>query len=307
MKRYVNIWDLLSDYLAFSEMTQQTLADLVTVDVKTVHRWKTGKAVPNHQNISNMSMSLAIPVDVLHSLNTERPIFYDIRTRKFAHSEYDTELINSKSLEQAIHKKSLDQDIYPLYSESYIDKSYIDIIVEYDRLIYPNENNAVDGLVIERAAKYHQDINFIIMDSKKYHYGHLVCLPIPIELHDALCSRRILERDIQPSDIIDHLSNRMMDLHIYCMYASSSHMALKIIRRAARSLALALKQDRLSPNSHIAAYAVTKDGVDICNKLGLYSIFENPEEETSLNLDTTPIFFSGRICTLSFFRHLLRP
>jgi transcriptional regulator with XRE-family HTH domain len=279
MKTYRNIRELLKDYRQDKIISQDTLSDILGVSERTIRRWETDKNSVMLENEFAITEKLKIPFFVVHNLNVEIPISYNIKTRRYSLSEFSKELLDKNLLFQAVDNK--------LDRIKKIDNfREIESILSYDHTIY-NTDRPVKKSLLRTASEYLPELNLFAKDYFGYYAGHLVTLPIKMESYQDLRKSLISEGDLSSNDLS---GNQNIALYVYSVYCDCTDTCILLFKKTIRELNL-LRNSKFPPETIISGYAVTKDGAELANKLNFEKVFDDKDEQERYHTEFIPTFY----------------
>ena len=214
MKKYHSLSELLKDYREKNKLTQTELSELLNIDVRTIKRWENGSSFLSNRQEREVSEKLFIPYQVIHNLNSSRPlsIYYDIKKRVYS--------FNSTSLEV--------KDVLWFKTELPLEDELIKTIsTEQDlefiskiQALHGNEHPLWKQLIIS-AARILPELNLVLKDQAGFYAGHIAILPLRKETYQKIKQRKITEDELDIKDLTSDLNSEKMVYYYYSLYADS--------------------------------------------------------------------------------------
>ena len=171
MRRYQDIGELLIDYRKINGMSQSDFANLLDVDVRTIHRWENGSTLIKPEKEGDLVRVTHLPHQLIRNLNASYPIetSYDFSLRKYAMNRLNVKLPSASwfkaHMDQATHR------IRKFDHETDID--YLEKYMQFHKRINRNLSE-----VIKESSRLLPEMNLIITDDSGYYSGHSLIFPI---------------------------------------------------------------------------------------------------------------------------------
>ena len=284
---YPNIKDLLTDYQKTFGISQPLGEETFNVSGRTTESREDSENRIDIKNEHVIAEKLKIPFAVIHCLNADIPVSYNIKTRRYFLPRYSKDFFN-KELEKLPGQLNIAERINTIKNEKETDN-----ILEYDHNIYAT-NNPVKKSVILKAIEVLPELNLYAKDSFGFYAGHLVVFPIKKETYNLLRAGTITEGDLTESDLESHSENKFTSLYINSVYCSCPEITIMLFRKAIQNLK-SIKDSHFAPEAIISGYVVTKDGAELATKSGFRKVFENQEEHEDFKTEYIPMFFEFKI------------
>jgi transcriptional regulator with XRE-family HTH domain len=215
MKKYQSLADLLIDVRAAKNMTQLDLAVELDIDIRTIKRWESGDTLFKDRMEVEVARKLNIPYQVIHNLNSSRPIpmYYDIENRQFASTIGGLRIPEAKWLKfKLATEDSLFRTIDPE-----ADFEIIQSIFEIQGLTRPC---TID--ILKKAVQFAPDVNVVFHDQSGFYAGHLILLKIRSEFYDQLTQNLESLQSFSAFDIDNNADNEGNPIYLfYSHYADS--------------------------------------------------------------------------------------
>jgi len=289
LETYSSLGALLKGLRRFHGMTQAEAAEKMEVPSRTWRRWE-GGALVNQDHRRMLAESHLIPLEVVERLSSGMTVLFNLRTRRFAYNTFETDFINKKIVREELHDDASLSRISAISEDR-----DIPLIHDYDALIYPTEN-ALKASIITSAQNAVPELNFVINDNLGLYAGHVVCLPLSDDVHEGLRSGDLEEGDLSTWDVAPKRPWKDPPcLHFYSIYAACSGFAYTLLKGLQNGIRTLVVEGQISKNSVVSGYAVTDDGIELCQKIGLSLVFESPEEQEKLGTEKVPSFYQGTV------------
>ncbi|MBU3948276.1 MAG: helix-turn-helix domain-containing protein [Proteobacteria bacterium] len=232
-KFYRSLGSLIKDYRQKHGINQETLAQAIDISSRELQRWETNRHRAHMNNLHDLSEVTGIPMQVCLALNADQPIWYSSRERRFAYTSI--EMANFK-IENLL--KSRDQsnagDI-ERYERVTKDK-HISLILSTHSDIYGSKRLLAKD-AIKKANKILPDLNYIAFDCWCHYVGHLVCLPMSIEVYEQLKKAKNWKNFLSADRISDIIAFRKGVFFFYSAFMVNASVGYAQLIRSAWHLA----------------------------------------------------------------------
>lgn len=196
---YESLGTLIKDYRQWRKLSQETLAELIGVGVRELRNWEADRRRVSIENLHDISEVTGIPMQVCVALNVDQPIWYSMRKRLFMYSSLEEAQLSSYELFQH-REKSGDKTLLKRFV---ITKDrQIDMILSCHQDLYGSEMSLRRD-AFKAAISLVPELNSIIFDSWGHYVGHLVCLPIKMDVYRELMKQKTLESYLTSKMISD--------------------------------------------------------------------------------------------------------
>ena len=276
MKIYVNLLELLKDYVQLNKITLNQLAENMDgVQAPYFRRWSNRGL--SEENMKKIVEATHIPFDVIIRLKYKNPTLYDVRTRRFETSVFDRDFVNRKVLREEMPRtETRYEDQLNAYGEIgyLIDREGDDANLQevftyikemYDSRLFPPNWEAL----VRRAAETLWELNIIYLDPWGYYSGHIVTIPTEMtdlvavtEEKEILSLEKIRERPWRAEPII---------LHIFSTFCTHSNYVYFLLRRIAKFIHRNINV-QINGRSLLSAYPTTDHAKEMVEKFGLTAI-----------------------------------
>jgi len=208
LKKYSDLGALLVDYRKTFDLSQLDVASRLEVDVRTVARWEKNVTLIQPDKEQLLVESLSIPHQVIHNLNSERPIavFYDIERRVYSHTALGSEVTDAGFFKEEF---PTEPDRIRIIGR----EGDIPFIIRIKEL-YSHEHG-LGPRMIEKAVQLLPDLNRVLLDQSGFYAGHSVVFPLKVEVYEQLRNQEILEHDLKPI----HLAAPSREDFVYFIYS----------------------------------------------------------------------------------------
>ncbi|MEQ9289338.1 MAG: hypothetical protein RIG77_20590 [Cyclobacteriaceae bacterium] len=293
MKLYTTIAELLNDYISYNGWKKVDLARHLGVDYKNVQRWLSDSNRLSSEFEHLLVEKLNLPFQVIHNLNADYsiPVSYNIRTRRFSISEVSKSPIDREFL------ASQKDDIKIYKAEPITSEADIKAILDYDHSIY-DTSVPLPSILIEQSSQLLPELNLIVKDTLGYYCGHLITIPIKQAPYQKLRSDLLSEGDLRIEDLSRPNESVTMSFHFYSVYGTCTDTSTLLLKKALRYF----NSHKFNPECILSGYAVTADGIEIAQKLGFNTVFENHKEFEEYNTERIPTFFEQKIGVLDLLK-----
>ncbi len=270
---------LLRAWRNYRNVSQAELADKINVSERELRRWECGSHKANIENLSDIAEATGIPMPVLVSLNSQQPIYYSIKERRYTFSFIETHgYIRTELLKNVKNNNNTLSALTPIKTLRQINN-----VIEYNNDLY-NTSTPLDASIIDLARKLIPDLNFFIKDSFGHYAGHFVTIPLKDSCYEKFRYRIIKEGNIKSTDLISNFNDIPYTFFIYSIYYAHSSYGLILLAKAIS----ALKSLNLPNGVRIAGYNVTSGTLDLCRRFGMQITFQSQDEYKALNTQIVP-------------------
>jgi DNA-binding XRE family transcriptional regulator len=290
MKLYKSVGDLLKDYRNWRQWKQHAMAEQLGVDVRTYRKWEGNQDSP--EDVLAVATRTSVPLEVLVRLSHQYPTLYSIRTRRYALCPFDRDFVNRKVLREQLFDTEEEGDVTTLTDERDMAE-----ILRLDEEIIPY-GIKITGKTIEAATEVLPEVNILAKDPDGLIGGYVICLPLRIRKYRELRFDPLNEEKIGFKDIVQTLSNnKPICLHLYRFFATSPTNAYYLIKRLVVALLL-YAPSKIPLSSVLSKYSMTKDGIELCKKLGMSRAKVDYGATKKYKTETVPKFYEARISEL---------
>lgn len=221
MKKYADLGTLLQDYRKANEMTQIDLASELEVDTRTIARWERNVTLIHPEKEEVLVERLSIPHQVIHNLNSDRPIavFYDFDRRMYSHS-----IIGS-----------LIQDAAWFKNEIEVERDRLSVLATREDTAFVHRIKALhsdqrplDSRVLQEAATRLPELNLMLDDQSGFYAGQISVLPLRQSSYEMLRDQVKIEEDLSVSDLSLRPGEGTV-FYFYSVYADSMVSAFYLL------------------------------------------------------------------------------
>ncbi len=230
---YKSLGSLIKDYRQIHAINQENLAKDIGISIRELQRWETNRHRAHINNLHDLSEVTGIPMQVCLALNADQPIWYSSRERRFAYSSIEMENFKIENLLKS-RKQSSVGDI-ERYDHIKKDK-HISLVLSYHGDIY-GKAQLLSREVIKKANKVLPDLNYIAFDCWGHYVGHLVCLPMNIEIYDQLKKEKNWKNFLTVDKISDILAVHEGVFFFYSAFMANASVGYAQLIRSAWHLA----------------------------------------------------------------------
>ncbi|NRA91937.1 MAG: helix-turn-helix transcriptional regulator [Psychroserpens sp.] len=282
MKKFQTLGELLSDFRAFSNISQSDLASELDVDVRSVIRWEKNDTLLSNEKEHLLSMVTFIPYQVIRNLNASVPIatFYDFDLRKYSLSSLskdlpDADWIKSRLTSETDRIKTIDSNS---------DIEHIIRFIELQR----NPLKTINKEIIRSAAQIFPEMNLIIQDQSGNYSGHCVYFPLHQDTYQKLRNREMTEAELEPKDLIDHKNNDNPVFYCHSITADCNENFFYIIGEVLNFYR------KLDSKDYLYALITSRyDSHLMSHQLGVHTVWEDRDIQEQHNLLGVPRLVEG--------------
>jgi len=291
VRLYKSLGDLIKEYRQWRRISQEQMAFSIEVSVRELNRWETNRSPARMENLHDLSEVTGIPMQVCVALNADQPIWYSLRKRLFSYSLIEGRGITSTEL---LKYQEQTGDATLINENQIRNEKHISSILSYCRDIY-GTGRILGRDVIKTASTILPDLNHIFFDSWGHHVGHMVCLPIKIDVYQKLKKQRGFERYLTTEALSDIVTQRRGVFFYYSLFGASPSATHRLIMNGVKFHAkIAQKERYLAAN-----YAITKEVKEACKYLGMKIVFNDKKECERKLTETIPTVYEMRFDLLT--------
>ncbi|PQB04183.1 helix-turn-helix domain-containing protein [Aureitalea marina] len=223
MKKYPDLGTLLLDYRKAHDMTQIDLAAMLDVDSRTVARWERNVTLVHPEKEKFLVQQLSIPHQVIHNLNSERPIavFYDIERRMYSHSIMGSLIKDANWFKNEIE---VEEDRLTTFS-SREDADFVHRVKALHTHL-----PGLDIRILQEAANRLPELNLMLDDQSGFYAGQIAVLPLRMSSYLELRDRKRTEEELRVGDLSMNPSEGTV-FYFYSLYADSMVSAFYLMSR----------------------------------------------------------------------------
>lgn len=216
-KFYRSLGELIKDYREWRELSQESFATSLGISVRQLRNWEANRHQMRLDNMHDLAEITGLPMQVCITLNTDQPVWYSLRKRRFALSSLEKELFSSDVLSR-YHTQSHDADL--IHNEMITHDRHIHMILACHQDIYGGKE-ALPIDVIKIAIHLLPAMNFIALDCWGHYAGHQICLPIQKDIYEEIKKCRNSEEYLDPGKISDIVAAQRGVFFIYSIFSAS--------------------------------------------------------------------------------------
>jgi len=282
MKKYTSLGELLFDYREYHNISQQELADMLNLDVRTIQRWENNQTLIKPDKEEEIVLETLLPYQLIRNLNgaVAIPTFYDLSMRKYSLTPLNNKLPNVLWLKEELTEATG-------HIQSIEDNSYLEFILR--NISRPKDSpQPVKPLLILEAARRLPELNVVITDDSGFYAGHSIVLPVNEEIFEKLKNREIAENEINVSDLVNNRHSENLFFYNYDTTADSN-ISLYYLTQYYWKFFRKLQQT----NYTYGSFNIRNDSHEFNKQLGLKMIWEDEETQQRRGLQNPPRFYVG--------------
>ena len=269
------------DFRKINGMSQSDFADLLDVDVRTIHRWETGSTLIKPEKEGDLVRVTHLPHQLIRNLNASYPIetCYDFSLRKYAMNKLNVELPSASwfkaHMDQATHR------IRQFDHETDID--YLERHMQFHKRINRNLSE-----VIKESSRLLPEMNLIITDDSGYYSGHSLIFPISERAYMRLRSKEMNESELTLDDLAAPVAGMHRIYYGFDITADCNDNMFFLIGQLFRVIRDDPEQDYL-----YCATPLRTDNFELNKEIGLDIIWEGEPGVNQFGLEIAPRFQEG--------------
>lgn len=308
LEYYRSLGELVDDFIMVAKTTRVLLADQIGVSTKTLGRW-CGGSVPEVEHLRKFASEYLLPFELLLRLANGIPTFANLRSRRFAYSEWGLELVNQKILRKELFKRADSLSSIEIVEV----RSNLRDVLNSSRRVYTKRRPSPD--VFERAEILAPSFNLIARGpnsdhrGEKTYSGHLLVFPLRATAYKRLREKKLdgageyapllHEGDLKLDHLVEPKDPEFGGLHIQSLFAFNSQVAYALLRQLVWELVQRWELLTLR-NAYLSQYVVTADSNELAEKLELERVFDDLPEKVRSDTEITPAYWEARISDLAW-------
>jgi transposase-like protein/transcriptional regulator with XRE-family HTH domain len=233
---------------------------LIGISVRQLRNWETDRRRARIENLHDLSEATGIPMQVCVALNADQPIWYSLQKRRFAYSSIETQSYSDELYK--FHEELGDKFI--VKAERISKDKHINMILSYHQEVYhtikPLRKN-----VVEAAAKILPDLNHIIFDSWGHYVGHIIFLPLGLDVYRKLKVQKYFERYLSREKISDIVALNEGVFLNYSSFAASINASHQNIISVAQFFTKIKQKERYM----VSGYSPVEEAHELFKKNGM--------------------------------------
>jgi len=254
-------------------MSQEVFAESIKISVRQLQNWEAKRSHARMENLHDISEFTGIPMQALVSLNSDLPVWYFIRKRRFTYSLIETEQFTSQKLFRPNEKPEDHSflNIIPIKKEK-----HLDMILSCHRDLYGTEKTLQKDVILA-AARQFPDINVIIVDYFGHYVGHRICWPLKMDVYRELIKQKTIENYITSEMISDIIKLGEGVFFNYSTFSANVNTLYKMILDGVGFLSKIKQKEKY----FLATHTVTKETSIIQNNMQMNYVrnYPNPNDD----------------------------
>ncbi|MBU3948065.1 MAG: helix-turn-helix domain-containing protein [Proteobacteria bacterium] len=260
-KLYKSLGSLIKEYRQWREINQETFAESIRISVRELQNWEANRRRVRIENLHDISEFTGIPMQALVALNADQPVWYSLRKRLVAYSSMEEAQFSSHELFRPSEKA---EDHTLLKKVTITTEKHMDMILSCHRDLYCTKRPLRKD-VIRTATGILPNVNIIIFDSWGHYVAHRICLPITIDVYQAMKKQKTLEDYLASEMITDIIAKGEGVFFNYSTFAANISASYKLTLDGIRALSKLKRKEKYL----IAGHTVTKESAIIQNNLNM--------------------------------------
>jgi transcriptional regulator with XRE-family HTH domain len=263
MKKYERLSELVKDIRKFNNLTQGGLAGLLKVDTRTVMRWESDDSLLKNNKVKEFAEKLFIPYQVIHNLNSERPItiYFSIKNRTYSFTSSAVKVIDPSWFNLDLPKDN--ERIHMIESKEDIE------FVERIQIMQGNKFPMWKE-VFKQSVKIIPDLNLVLLDQAGFFAGHISIIPLKYTTYLKLKSKEIKENEISITDLTSNFGEKPFVFYYYSLYADSMSSTYCLMNRI-----LTYFNDRKFKDYLFAGITFRDSKIALLKEMGLKEVWDN--------------------------------
>ncbi|MBA3037100.1 MAG: helix-turn-helix transcriptional regulator [Desulfobacterium sp.] len=258
-KLYKSLGSLIKEYRQWRKISQETFAESIKISVRELQNWEANRRRVRIENLHDISEFTGIPMQALVALNAEQPGWYSLRKRLFTYSLIEKVQFSSHEL---FRPGETPEDHSLLKTVTITTEKQMDMILSCHRDLY-GTNISLKKDVIMTAAETLPEQNSIIFDHWGHYVAHKVCLPIKMDIYQALIKQKTLENYLTSEMISDINALGEGVFFLYSTFAANAIVSSLMTLDGIRGFSKIKRKEKFL----IASHTVTKESEIIQNNL----------------------------------------
>ena len=258
---YESLGTLIKDYRQWRKLSQERLAELIRVGVRELRNWEAGHRRAGTENLHDIAEVTGIPMQVCVALNANQPIWYSLRKRMFMYSSMEEAQFSSPEF---FRQHEIPGDDTLLKKVIITKDKHLDLILSCHRDLYGSQELLRQD-VIKAATSIIPDYNNIFFDSWGHYVGHQVCLPLKMEVYQALKREKTIENYLTGAMVSDIIDLGRGVFFYYSTFAANISISSRLTLDGLQTLSQIKQKERYL----LASHTVTKESAITQEILGM--------------------------------------
>ncbi|QQL45346.1 helix-turn-helix domain-containing protein [Sulfuriroseicoccus oceanibius] len=292
---YSSLGELIRAWRKHHKVSQEALAERIGVSAREIRRWESRgnkPSIPGEENLEDLAEATRIPFGVILSLAARLPIpvYYSMSQRHYSAAPDGLDRDYSNLLPRSVsdvHANAPVAKVLPIERAKQVER-----IMEYHYSVYPSQRQIDPGLILQAATDLPQ-FNMILNDPWGHFAGYASTLLISQECCQALVERKKRVEDLTVRDM--RRPDQPSVMFVFSGYAAHCTITMVMMKHYFEA---ALHWYRRTGDRPMAAFAVSRNGLELFRHFGFTEDFTDPAERRALGMEITPTF--GRTTLKSF-------
>ncbi|MFH2044663.1 MAG: helix-turn-helix domain-containing protein [Pseudomonadota bacterium] len=284
VRLFKSLGSIIKAYRLWRGISQEVFAESIKISVRQLQNWEAKRSHARIENLHDISEFTGIPMQALVSLNSDQPVWYCIRKRRFTYSLIETEQFTSQKLFRPNEKPEDHSflNIIPIKKEK-----HLDMILSCHRDLYGTEKTLHHDVFMETARRF-PDLNVIIVDYFGHYVGHRICLPLKIDVYQALIKQKTIENYITIEMISDIIKLGEGVFFNYSTFSANVNTLYKMILDGVGFLSKIKQKEKY----FLATHTVTKETSIIQNNMQMNYVrnYPNPNDD-----EVCPVIYETKL------------
>lgn len=282
MKKYYTIGTLFIDYREFHDLSQNELADLLGVDLRTIQRWEKDLTLIKSEKEEDIVLNTLMPYQLIHNLNAAVPIptFYDLRLRKYATSSMANGLPHATWFRDQIEITS--ERLRPIDID--FDLKYLKRFIQTQQ----RDDHFLDEELVRESVRLLPELNLILTTPSGYYSSHCMIMPLREEAYERLKAQQMHKKDLRAKDLIDPSQSDRKYYFNYDSTADSNDNAYYLLAAFLRFF-----KELGDSDYRFVTISERQDGYLLNKQVGMNVIWEDHQKQERMGWEYPPRFMEG--------------
>ncbi|MFH2044676.1 MAG: helix-turn-helix domain-containing protein [Pseudomonadota bacterium] len=258
---FKSLGSLSKAYRQWRKMSQEVFAESIKISVRELQNWEANRRRAQIENLHDIAEFTGIPMQVLIALNADQPVWYSVRKRLFMYSSIEEAQFSSHEL---FRHRETSGDNNLLKKVSITKDKHIEMILSCHQDLYGSKK-PLESSIIKAAISIVPNLSNMIFDSWNHLVGHQICLPIKMEVYQALKKQKTIENYLTREMISDITTLDEGVFFYYSTFGANLSAASRLIIVGARSLSEIKQKDGYL----IASHTITKEAATVQENAGM--------------------------------------
>lgn len=291
LRIYKSLGALIKAYRQWRKLSQETFAETIGISRRELQRWETNSRRAHIDNLHDLSETTGIPMQAVIALNSDQPVWYSLRKRRFAYSSVEEAQFVKFISRDLCKYMNIEEGIKINHKPIETDK-HISMILSCHHDIF-GTNRSIGGEVIKAASMILPALNRIAFDCWGHYIGHAVCLPITIDLYQQFKKQKTIDGNLTKKSISDIIALREGVFYLYSAFFANTNVALSIIGNGYRFFNSSIIGKK--SNYLVTRLAITAEDKAVWENMGAKAVFCEESGHENIKSEIVPTIYEQKL------------